>query len=158
MNWLSDHGFGAPTEAGPLPTVPAAVTFDLIFAKGASRPDSAMDYAASQAAIAGPVKEGSVGADVGATVSKIYGRPMKGGVGTAAWQIPGGPMVAALAVVNAVGDIWDHDRQEHGFPRCLPLRRGEPGRTDSGRSPQCCVHQVYRICSMQVNSKLEHAR
>ncbi|WP_197081774.1 P1 family peptidase [Paenibacillus sp. E194] len=34
---------------------------------------------------------------------------MKGGVGTASWQIPGGPIVAAIVVVNALGDIWDDD-------------------------------------------------
>lgn len=110
MNWLAERGFGAQTEAGPLPTVPAAVIFDLIFAKGSRRPDAALGYAASQAANAGPVAEGSVGAGAGATVGKIYGTPMKGGVGTAAWQIPGGPIVAAIVVVNALGDIWDHDR------------------------------------------------
>ncbi|ANY70659.1 peptidase S58 [Paenibacillus sp. BIHB 4019] len=109
MNWLAEHGYGAQTEAGPLPTVPGAVIFDLIYAKGSRRPDAAMGYAASQQANSGPVAEGSVGAGAGATVGKIYGRPMKGGVGTAAWQIPGGPIVAALAVVNAVGDIWNQD-------------------------------------------------
>ncbi|WP_240762693.1 P1 family peptidase [Paenibacillus thalictri] len=110
MDWLAERGFGAQTEGGVLPTVPAAVIFDLIYAKGASRPDAAMGYAASQTANAGPVAEGSVGAGAGATVGKIYGRPMKGGVGMASWQIPGGPRVAAIAVVNAVGDIWEHDR------------------------------------------------
>ncbi|WP_412974009.1 P1 family peptidase [Paenibacillus sp. PSB04] len=92
MNWLADHGIGAPTDAGPLPTVSSAVIFDLIFAKGSLRPDAALGYAASQAVNSGPVAEGSVGAGAGATVGKIYGRPMKGGVGTASWQIPGGPM------------------------------------------------------------------
>lgn len=109
-NWLAERGFGAPTGAGPLPTVSSAVIFDLIFAKGARRPDAEMGYAASQAANTGPVAQGSVGAGAGATVGKIYGIPMKGGVGTASWKIPGGPVVAALAVVNALGDIWDHDR------------------------------------------------
>ncbi|RUS42091.1 peptidase S58 family protein [Cohnella sp. AR92] len=110
MNWLAEHGFGAQTQGGILPTVPAAVIFDLIYAEGSRRPDAAMGYAASQSATAGPVAEGSVGAGAGATVGKIYGSPMKGGVGTAAWQIPGGPRVAAIAVVNAVGDIWNQDR------------------------------------------------
>ncbi|NQF15823.1 FAD-binding protein [Brevibacillus sp. HB1.3] len=109
MNWLAQNGIGAPTEAGPLPTVPGAVIFDLIYAKGARRPDAEMGYIASEEANSGPVEEGSVGAGAGATVGKIYGTPMKGGVGTASWKIPGGPVVAALAVVNAVGDIWDQD-------------------------------------------------
>jgi L-aminopeptidase/D-esterase-like protein len=107
MQWLAEKGIGFMTEAGPLPTVPAAVIFDIIYAKGARRPDAQMGYAACQAASAGPVAEGSVGAGAGATVGKIYGRPMKGGLGTASWTIPGGPVVAALAVVNPLGDIWD---------------------------------------------------
>ncbi|MGQ3740325.1 P1 family peptidase [Bacillus sp. FDAARGOS_1420] len=109
MNWLAERDFGVQTEAGPLPTVPAAVINDLIYAKGSHRPDAALGYAASQAANTGRVAEGSVGAGAGATVGKIYGIPMKGGVGTASWKIPGGPIVAALAVVNAIGDIWDHN-------------------------------------------------
>lgn len=107
MNWLAEKGIGFMTDVGPLPTVPAAVIFDIVFAKGARRPDAQMGYAASQAANAGPVAEGSVGAGAGATVGKIFGRPMKGGLGTASWTIPGGPVVAAIAVVNALGDSWD---------------------------------------------------
>ena len=110
MRWLAEQGIGYMTEAGPLPTVPAAVIFDIVFSKGAQRPNAQMGYAACVAANAGPVAEGSVGAGAGATVGKIYGRPMKGGLGTASWTIPGGPTVAALAVVNALGDIWDHGR------------------------------------------------
>ncbi|WP_018754321.1 P1 family peptidase [Paenibacillus terrigena] len=107
MHWLAEQGIGYMTEAGPLPTVPAAVIFDIVFSKGARRPDAHMGYAACVAANTGPVAEGSVGAGAGATVGKIYGRPMKGGIGTASWTIPGGPTVAAIAVVNALGDVWD---------------------------------------------------
>ncbi len=107
MHWLAEKGIGYMTEGGPVPTVPAAVIFDIVYAKGARRPDAKMGYAACEAANAGPVAEGSVGAGAGAMVGKIYGRPMKGGLGTASWTIPGGPVVAALAVVNALGDIWD---------------------------------------------------
>ncbi|WP_079414940.1 P1 family peptidase [Paenibacillus ferrarius] len=109
VNWLAEHGYGTPTGVGPLPTVPAAVIFDLYYAKGSPRPDAQLGYKAAKAAKAGSVAQGSVGAGAGATVGKIYGTPMKGGVGTASWQIPGGPIVAAIVVVNALGDIWDHD-------------------------------------------------
>jgi len=109
VNWLAGHGYGTRTEVGPLPTVPAAVIFDLYYAKGSRRPDARLGYKAAQAAKAGPVAQGSVGAGAGATVGKIYGTPMKGGVGTASWKIPGGPIVAAIVVVNALGDIWDED-------------------------------------------------
>lgn len=104
MRWLVEH------KIADVPLVPAAVIFDLLYATGANPPDAAMAYAACQAANAGPVAEGNVGAGTGATVGKIYGAPMKGGLGTASIHIPGGPVVAALAVVNALGDIWDRGR------------------------------------------------
>lgn len=100
MRWLVERGIAE------VPLVPAAVIYDLPFAKGSPPPDAALAYAACQAANAGPVPEGNVGAGAGATAGKIYGRPMKSGLGTASWTIPGGPVVAALAVVNPVGDVW----------------------------------------------------
>ena len=102
--WLFEHGIDL------VPIVPTAVIFDLVFAKGSIPPDADMGYAACQAANAGPITEGNVGAGAGATVGKFYGKPMKGGLGTASLRIPGGPMVAALAVVNPLGDVWDHGR------------------------------------------------
>jgi len=101
MRWLVDH------KIDEVPLVPAAVIFDLLYAKGSPPPDAALAYAACQSANAGPITEGNVGAGAGATIGKIYGQPMKGGLGTASIQIPGGPIVAALAVVNALGDIWN---------------------------------------------------
>lgn len=100
MRWLVERGIDE------LPLVPAAVIYDLPFAKGSPPPDAALAYAACQAANAGSVPEGNVGAGAGATAGKIYGRPMKSGLGTASLHIPGGPVVAALAVVNPVGDVW----------------------------------------------------
>ena len=101
MHWLVDH------KIDDVPLVPAAVIFDLPYAAGANPPDAAMAYAACQAANAKPLAEGNVGAGAGATIGKIYGNPMKGGLGTASIQIAGGPVVGALAIVNALGDIWD---------------------------------------------------
>jgi L-aminopeptidase/D-esterase-like protein len=103
MHWLSEQGIA------DVPLVPAAVIFDLLYSNGAA-PNAAMAYTACQTASSGPVPEGNVGAGAGATVGKIYGMPMKGGLGTASLHIPGGPVVAALAVVNALGDIWDQGR------------------------------------------------
>jgi L-aminopeptidase/D-esterase-like protein len=100
MHWLVEQGIDE------LPLVPAAVIYDLPFSKGSPPPDAALAYAACRAANAGPVLEGNVGAGAGATAGKIYGRPMKSGLGTASLHIPGGPVVAALAVVNPVGDVW----------------------------------------------------
>jgi L-aminopeptidase/D-esterase-like protein len=100
MRWLVERGID------DVPLVPAAAIYDLPYAKGSPPPDAALAYSACQAANAGPVPEGNVGAGAGATAGKIYGRPMKSGLGTAAICIPGGPVVAALAVVNPVGDVW----------------------------------------------------
>ncbi len=104
MRWIVDQGIDN------VPLVPAAVIYDLPFAKGSPPPDADLAYAACQAANAGPVPEGNVGAGAGATAGKIYGSPMKSGLGTASICIPGGPVVAALAVVNPVGDVWCEER------------------------------------------------
>ena len=62
------------------------------------------------AATTAPVAEGNVGAGAGATVGKMHrGRGlggMKGGLGTASLKL-GDVVIAALAVVNAAGDILD---------------------------------------------------
>lgn len=100
MRWISEQ------KIAQVPLVPAAVIFDLLYSNGTA-PNAATAYAACQAAHLGPVFQGNIGAGAGATIGKIYGAPMKGGLGTASLRIPGGPVVAALAVVNALGDIWD---------------------------------------------------
>lgn len=104
MRWLVEH------VALEVPVVPSAVIYDIDFARGAPPPDAALAYAACRAANSGPVREGNTGAGAGATVGKFYGRPMKGGLGTASFRIPGGPIVAALAIVNPLGDVWDQGR------------------------------------------------
>jgi L-aminopeptidase/D-esterase-like protein len=52
-----------------------------------------------------------VGAGTGATVGKLRGlnRSSPGGLGSAALRLPGGALVGALAVVNALGDVVDED-------------------------------------------------
>ena len=102
MRWLYEQ------RISEVPLVPAAVIFDLLYAKGSNPPDAALGYTACQAANKGPVAEGNVGAGAGATIGKFYGEPMKGGQGTASIHIPGGPVVAALAIVNPLGDVWNH--------------------------------------------------
>lgn len=103
MRWITEQ------RIAQVPLVPAAVIFDLLYSNGKA-PNADTAYAACRAANAGQVHEGNVGAGAGATVGKIYGTPMKGGLGTSSLRIPGGPTVAALAVVNALGDIWDNGR------------------------------------------------
>jgi L-aminopeptidase/D-esterase-like protein len=96
--------------AGVVPIVPAAILFDLSFGGDpAIRPTADCGYRAAQAASAGPVAEGNVGAGAGATVGKTFGaaRAMKGGTGSASFSLPNGLVVAAIAAVNARGDVID---------------------------------------------------
>jgi len=95
---------------GVVPIVPAAVLFDLDFGGDPKiRPTADCGYRAAQSASDAVVAEGNVGAGSGATLGKVAGREraMKGGVGSAAIRLPNGLAVAALVVVNAVGDVID---------------------------------------------------
>jgi L-aminopeptidase/D-esterase-like protein len=118
MRWLEERGIGFDTGVARVPIVPAAILFDLRIGDPKRRPDAAMGYAAAEAAVESPVAEGNVGAGMGATVGKLFriGRAMKAGVGC--WTedvpaegkyIPGEAHVAALAVVNAFGDVRNPD-------------------------------------------------
>jgi len=107
---LEERGVGFPTRAARVPIVPAAILYDLeVGGKPGIRPDAASGLAAARDASSGPVAEGNVGAGAGATVGKLagMGRAMRGGLGTAARRLPDGTTVAALVVVNALGDVVD---------------------------------------------------
>jgi L-aminopeptidase/D-esterase-like protein len=110
VRWLEEKGIGFDAGVAKVPIVPAAALFDLpVGGKPAVRPDAACGYAAAAAATDGPVVEGNVGAGAGATVGRLAGpdRSTKAGVGSAAISLPNGLVVAALVVVNAVGDVID---------------------------------------------------
>ena len=106
--WLAARNVGFAVGEHRVPIVAGAVLFDL--AVGAPRrPDRRMGIAACRAAREGAVPAGRVGAGAGATVGKLFGvaRAAAGGVGAAALRLPGGEIVAALAAVNAFGDVVD---------------------------------------------------
>jgi L-aminopeptidase/D-esterase-like protein len=108
MQYLEERGVGFPVPRTVVPHVAGAIVFDLGVGNHRVRPDRAMGYAACGVARPGPVAEGNVGAGTGATVGKLYGpeRAMRGGLGCA--TVESGPFtVAALMVVNAVGDVRD---------------------------------------------------
>jgi L-aminopeptidase/D-esterase-like protein len=110
VRFLEQRNVGYDARVAKIPIVPAAVLIDLQVGKNPRvRPGADCGYAAARAASAGPIAEGSVGAGAGATVGKLAGfaRGMKGGVGTAAIELPDGLIVAALVAVNAAGDIVD---------------------------------------------------
>jgi len=106
MRWLAAEHIGFPVGTQPhhvVPIVPAAVLFDLPAGDWGNRPDAEFGYAACQAATAGPVAQGSVGAGTGARLGSL-----KGGVGTASARV-GGCTVGALAVANAAGEAVDRN-------------------------------------------------
>ena len=109
MRYLEERGIGLETGFGKVPIVPAAVLFDLNVGDPKIRPTADCGYRAAAGATAGPVAEGNVGAGSGATVGKLAGasRAMRGGLGTWSITMPGGLVVAALVVVNTVGDVID---------------------------------------------------
>lgn len=109
MQYLEERGIGFDVQVTRVPIVPTAILFDLRLGDARARPDARMAYAACREATDGPIQEGSVGAGTGATVGKLcgIGQAMKAGLGTAGLDLPGGLHVAALAVVNAFGDVRD---------------------------------------------------
>jgi L-aminopeptidase/D-esterase-like protein len=108
VRFLEERSIGYRFAGAVVPIVPAAILFDLAIGDGAIRPTAECGYLAATNATDGAVQEGSVGAGAGATVGKAAGSgAMKGGIGTAAIALPGGLVVAALAAVNASGDIID---------------------------------------------------
>lgn len=108
MRWCEENGRGQDTGPARVPIVPAAVIYDLGIG-GGRRPGSDEGYAACQAASETSHEIGSVGAGTGATVGKWHAQNgwCKGGLGAASDRTPAGHTVAALAVVNAFGDILD---------------------------------------------------
>jgi L-aminopeptidase/D-esterase-like protein len=110
IRWLEERGRGHWTPAGIVPLVPSAVIYDLLTGDASRRPGLDDGYAACEAA-APEVALGSVGAGTGAAVGKLFGRgrAVKAGVGFAVQELPQGPQMAALAVVNAFGDVLGED-------------------------------------------------
>jgi len=110
MEWLEARDCGYATGYACVPIVPAAVLYDLGVGDPKVRPDQDEGRAACEAAHAGPVEQGRVGAGTGATIGKLRGieHAAPSGVGSHAVDV-GGAVVAALAVSNAVGNLVDPD-------------------------------------------------
>jgi L-aminopeptidase/D-esterase-like protein len=110
QRWLEERGVGFDTKVARVPIVPAAVLFDLRVGDPRARPGADDGYAACEAASDGPVAEGSVGAGTGAVFAKQPDPTAgwKGGLGTASEERDG-IVVAALAVVNALGTVRAED-------------------------------------------------
>ena len=109
LRYLEEKNVGILYGGRHIPIVPGASIFDLGVGDATVRPAADCGYRAAQAATTAPVVEGSVGAGAGATLGKLAGmeRAMKSGVGSAAIVMPDGLIVAALVVVNPLGDVID---------------------------------------------------
>ena len=101
--WLAEQGRGFKIRDAVIPIVPGAICFDLLNGGdkkwGRFPPYRNLGYAAAAAA-GKDFSLGSVGAGMGATTATL-----KGGLGSASAETSTGALVAALAVVNAVGSV-----------------------------------------------------
>lgn len=125
MRYLEGQGIGHRVRDWVVPIVPSAIIFDLGIGKSSVRPTDENGFAAAAAATSDAVAQGTIGAGTGATVGKGLGSTgsMKGGVGSASMDLGDGVVLAALAVVNAVGGVHDPDT---GELLAGPLRDGVP--------------------------------
>jgi L-aminopeptidase/D-esterase-like protein len=130
MRYLEEQGVGY--QAGPalVPIVPAAILFDLALITSEVRPGPEEGYKACLGCSNREVEEGTIGAGTGATVGKLLGidRAIKGGIGTASLELPGGVIVGAIVAVNAHGGVVDYT---NGKTIAGPRRSDGPGIYDT---------------------------
>ncbi|MCI8593450.1 MAG: P1 family peptidase [Lachnospiraceae bacterium] len=109
MRCLENHGIGYDTGAALVPLVCQSCIYDLGYGSAAVRPDASLGETACERALADTDGgSGNIGGGIGATVGKLFGmgRAMKAGLGF--YAIQAGPLqMAALVIVNALGDIYD---------------------------------------------------
>lgn len=108
MKYLEEHNIGFPTGFAKVPLVCQSCIYDLGIGRSDIRPDAVMGYAACVDAENNHPASGSLGGGTGATVGKLCGmeRSMKSGLGIHAVKV-GDLQMAALVVVNALGDIFN---------------------------------------------------
>lgn len=107
MRWLRERKRGLPVgDMGTIPIVPSAVIFDLGNAgKPFGWPSTDDAYQACDNATA-DYADGLVGVGRGATCSKAAGLEKMIPAGLGSWAVRAGDIVvAALVVVNAIGDV-----------------------------------------------------
>ena len=113
VQYLEEQNVGFQVGPVHVPIVPAAVIFDLGVGDAKVRPDREMGYQACLNATDEPVAMGAIGAGTGATVGKAPGvTPSQGGVGSACKHLDSGLVVAAIVVVNALGNVVDSETGE----------------------------------------------
>lgn len=106
VEYLEEKNVGFPVGAVRVPIVPAAVIFDLGVGDAKVRPDRQMGYQACLNSTDASVAMGAIGAGTGATVGKAPGvTSSPGGLGSACVRLDSGLIVAAITVVNALGNV-----------------------------------------------------
>ena len=106
VQYLEEQNVGFPAGSVRVPIVPSAVIFDLGVGDANVRPDREMGYQACLNATDESVVMGAVGAGTGATVGKAPGvTSSPGGVGSACVRLDSGLIVAAIMIVNALGNV-----------------------------------------------------
>ena len=114
MACLEQRGMGYNTGFALVPIVCQSCIYDLGYGSSKIRPDKEMGYKACAHALdCNQHPEGNFGGGTGATIGKIAGmnRATKAGVGIYAVEVAGLQM-AAVAVVNALGDVFHHSTGE----------------------------------------------
>ncbi len=108
MEFLKEQGTGFAVGENIVPIVVGASIYDLEY-KNNAYPNSKMGHAACMDARANHFERGLVGAGCGATACKILGMDSsrKTGQGFASYTHETGLEVAAISVVNPLGDIVD---------------------------------------------------
>jgi L-aminopeptidase/D-esterase-like protein len=123
MRFCEERGIGVPTPGGPVPIVVGLGLFDLAVGDPTVRPGPVEGYAACEAATAGPIDLGAIGAGTGATVAHWLPPAAKagaeGGAVVAPARAPGGMVsatvrsgelvVSSLVAVNAFGVVGEDD-------------------------------------------------
>lgn len=140
MRYLEEHGIGYETGFAKVPLVCQSCIYDLGYGRPDVRPDEAMGYDACVDAEKNEPSCGNVGAGTGATVGKLYGmgRSMKAGLGIHAVSV-GKLRMAAVVVVNALGDIYD--------PKNGQIVAGL--RTEDGNGFADTCQEIYKLTRMK---------
>jgi L-aminopeptidase/D-esterase-like protein len=160
VRWLEERSIGWPTSTGVVPIVASAILYDLGVGDSKRRPDAEMGYSACNDAGTALTSIGSVGAATGATVAKALGmeRCLKGGLGFAEEELPGGLRVQAVCAANGVGSIVDPASGEAiASPRDAdgtPLPPLEPYRSGATLEAQALVGEATTLAVVMTNARL----
>lgn len=110
---LEKDGRGFEVPSGIVPIVPQAILYDLDYKSYKIRPNKQMGSDAYKNASFTENRQGIIGAGTGATVGKALGKEflMKSGLGSATISV-GDLKVSAIVAVNAMGDIFDDEKNK----------------------------------------------